>query len=75
VPRAYLEFNLPEDNEDHWLAIKAGSLHSVLYEFDNYLRNKLKHGDLSEPVDEALSITREYLNDLMHDYDVQGLFS
>jgi hypothetical protein len=43
--KATLEFNLPEDHNEHLRAIHAGAAWVTLYEIDNTLRNLLKHGD------------------------------
>ena len=41
--KAILEFNLPEDKEEHRLAINAGALSAIVYEADNLIRNYLKY--------------------------------
>ena len=41
--KAILKFNLPEDREEYLRAVKAMDLCKVLYEFDNHLRNEIKH--------------------------------
>lgn len=59
--KATLEFNLPEDSDDHYTAINAAKYRLALYELDNWLRSKLKYEELSG---EALAIyeeVRQYL--------------
>lgn len=41
--RARLDFNLPEEQTEFDLAVKASKLYSVLWELDSYLRAKVKY--------------------------------
>ena len=43
--KATIEFQLPEDQNEHIRAIHAGAAWSALYDIDYLLRNLLKHGD------------------------------
>ena len=43
--KATLEFNLPEDTQEHLRAVQANHAWSALYDIDSMLRNLLKHGD------------------------------
>jgi hypothetical protein len=43
--KATLEFQLPEDQNEHLRAARAGAAWSALYDIDYMLRNLLKHGD------------------------------
>ena len=43
--RALLEFTLPEDSEEHELALKGSHYKSVIDDLDNWLRNMAKHED------------------------------
>ena len=43
--KATIEFQLPEDQNEHIRAIHAGAAWSALYDIDYMLRNMLKHGD------------------------------
>ena len=43
--KATIEFQLPEDQNEHIRAIHAGAAWSALYDIDYMLRNLLKHGD------------------------------
>ncbi len=42
---AKLEFNLPEEQYDFKLASHAGAMASFLYEFQNWVRSEIKHGE------------------------------
>ena len=43
--KATLEFNLPEDTQEHLRAVQANHAWCALYDIDSMLRNLLKHGD------------------------------
>lgn len=45
MPKAILEFNLPEEQEEFKLASNAIKMSADIHNFYNYLRNKHKHGD------------------------------
>lgn len=69
--KAILEFNLPEDEDSHKMAIKAPDMHSVLYGIDQWLREKLKYGhsDIKD-ADDALEKVREELHDLLKSHGI-----
>lgn len=54
MPKAILEFSLPEEEPEYMLASNAGRLVSVLYELRNHVRGQLKYTEMSEPVREKL---------------------
>ena len=68
--KAILEFDLPEENAEHKLAVNAGNYYAVLWDIDQYIRNKLKHGGLAESEYVVLEKTRDELWDLMNTYNV-----
>lgn len=43
--KATLEFQLPEESNEHLRAVQAGYAWSALHDIDYMLRNLLKHGD------------------------------
>jgi hypothetical protein len=45
-----MEFDLPEDQGELDLVLKAGNMYAALYQFRNYLRNWQKHGENWQPV-------------------------
>jgi hypothetical protein len=62
---AILKFNLPEEREEFEMASQASKLYCVVSEFDNFLRSKIKHTDLSdEQYDIYESIRQELWNNL-----------
>ena len=65
--KATLEFNLPEDNNEHLRAVHSGEAWSTLYDIDNMLRNMLKYGNTEYKTVEELAtavraVARETLN-------------
>jgi uncharacterized membrane protein len=65
--KATLEFQLPEDNNEHLRAVHAGEAWSTLYDIDNMLRNILKYGNTEYKTVEELAtairaVARETLN-------------
>lgn len=70
MAKAILEFDLPEETIEYRLAVNAGNYHAVLWDIDQYLRSKLKYGELTSEQYDALDKTREELHDLMNTYNV-----
>jgi hypothetical protein len=62
---ATLTFNLPEEQEEFYLAAKGADWRCVLEDMDAHLRSRLKHEDLSEDVDAALDAARQHLHALV----------
>lgn len=46
--KAILEFNLPEERNEHLLAVKSANIYSILLDIDQWLRSKIKHEDREE---------------------------
>ena len=43
--KATIEFNLPEESNEHLRTVQSGYAWSALHDIDYMLRNLLKHGD------------------------------
>ena len=43
MSKAILEFNLPEDSHEFDMATQGASMHSVLWEMDQWLRAQYKY--------------------------------
>jgi hypothetical protein len=43
--KATLEYNLPEDTQEHLRAVQSNHAWGALYDIDSILRNLLKHGN------------------------------
>jgi len=70
--KAILEFNLPEDQVDFKLANDAGKMHAALWEYNEWLRQILKHTP-DNITDEQIAIyaeCREHLLDVLNDNNV-----
>ena len=67
--RVVIEFNLPEEQEEYDLVHNAGKMHTVLWDFDNKLRDIAKWGHDGYDLD-----TVERLRDELHELiDDNGL--
>lgn len=65
--KVIFEFNKPEDNEDLAIHMKAIEYHIVIYELDNYLREKLKYEELTEEQNKLVSEIRNKLTELRNE--------
>lgn len=63
--KATLEFNLPEEYQEHQLASRAGELSNLVLDADEQIRSWMKHGHGTkfETVDGALSACRDLLRE------------
>lgn len=68
--KAILEFNLPEDRNEHEIAIHAMDFALTCWDLDQQLRNWLKYGNKFNTADEALEATRETLNEILNQHNV-----
>ena len=84
MPKAILEFNLPEEREEYETTCKAGAMHCILWELDmTYLRSALKYESSSDPklaellkthpeiTVSVLEAVREQLYELFNEYEVK----
>jgi hypothetical protein len=65
--KGILEFNLPEDAAAFKEAQKGTDYLCALQDYDNYLRGRLKHEDLTKNVREALQAARDKLFEELKD--------
>ena len=68
--KATLEFNLPDEQTEHYNAINGTTFRYCLQELDGELRNWLKYGNPFTDADGALVAVRKHLNDLINDSDL-----
>jgi hypothetical protein len=70
MPKATLTYNLPEDQDDFDFANNGGKYYSILFEFDQYLRNKVKYAaeDAHEEYTNAMDDARTELWSLLESY-------
>ena len=67
---AILKFDLNTERYEHELALHGADWSFVVMELDNWLRGKLKHGNLHPEADAALQSARDLLYDWMAHYGV-----
>ena len=69
--KAILEFDLPDDREEFEQASAAYKYYSVLWEFDQHLRAKIKYDEkLTEEVHDTYQEIRDKLREFMNDNDL-----
>jgi hypothetical protein len=57
--KGILEFNLPEEHVDFQTAVKASDYKSFVWEFDQWLRSKIKYDDLTTEQYEVFDLCRK----------------
>jgi hypothetical protein len=62
---ATLTFQLPEEQEEFYLAAKGADWRIVVEDMDAHLRSRMKHEDLSEDADKALDAARQKLHEFL----------
>jgi hypothetical protein len=68
--KATLEFNLPEEQAEHYFAIKGADILNVLWELKAELRSMLKYGELPEQQYEIVEKIQNFLLSSLDDNDV-----
>ena len=68
--KATLEFNLPEDQAEHYCAIKGADMLNVLWELKAELRGMLKYGELPDKQYEIVEKIQDFLLSSLNDNDV-----
>lgn len=64
--KAILEFNLPEEHDEHLNALQGLSWQMILFEIDQELRSTVKHEDSEQDADYAQKI-RDMIYEKMAD--------
>ena len=68
--KATLEFNLPEDQQEHYDAINGGTYKHCLIEIDHQLRSWAKYGHQFKDADEAVEAAHNFLWQCIRDNDL-----
>ena len=68
--KATLEFNLPEEQAEHYCAIKGSDMLNVLWELKAELRSMLKYGELPEQQYEIVEKIQDFLLSSLNDNEV-----
>ena len=76
MPKVKLEFELPEEQNEYDIIMKAGKYHNVIWDIQNYLRNEWKYNDekYSDEEYKLLETIRDRLWEILSDHDVLGDF-
>ena len=71
--KAIIEFNLDEERAEFDFAVNGSKYHSVIWDLDNHLRGLTKYPPDSQSEDtyNALQETRDKLNELLRDYNLE----
>jgi hypothetical protein len=72
MPKATLEFNLPEEQSEFDITSNAGKYYSVLWDLDQYLRNCVKYPTEGAPelLLDTMAKVRDELHSLMKSYHI-----
>ena len=68
--KATLEFNLPDDEAEHYCAIKGADMLNVLWELKAELRAMLKYGELPDQQYEIVEKIQGFLLSSLDDHDI-----
>jgi len=74
MPKAILEFNLPEENNEHHTTINAGNYFSSIWDIYSYLRSRRKYEELSEEKAATLEEVWEKFWEILRDNGVEDDF-
>ena len=68
-----LEFELPEESEDFFLASNAQRYHTALFDLDQHLRSQVKYApdDADDKVIDALEQVRDKLHEIVREYNIE----
>lgn len=67
MPKAKLEFDLPEEQDEFKVACDAGKYYSAIFQFDQELRSIIKYQELDEKEYEVYEKVRQMLWDQLDD--------
>jgi hypothetical protein len=68
--KATLEFNLPDEQAEHYCAIKGADMLNVLWELKSELRSMLKYGDLPDGQYEIVEKIQDFLISSLNDNEI-----
>lgn len=71
MPKAILEFNLPEEQSEFNDAINAARVKSMLWDFSQQLRSWYKYHHDFKDADDALDNIREEFYRLLNEHNVE----
>jgi hypothetical protein len=65
--RASFEFDLPDENEEYKMHVKAGDFHCAVWSFAEWIRGVCKHGN---PDEYNAQKVRDKFYEFLSEYDV-----
>jgi hypothetical protein len=68
--KAKLTFNLPEEQAEHYCAIKGADMLNVLFQLRIKLRGMMKYDELTNEQYDIVKDIQEYLIDILNENDV-----
>lgn len=71
--RAILDFDLPNDQIPHRCAIHGQDLVTIIRDFDQELRDKIKYADDSDRLSAGRQAARDYLRELINESGLYNL--
>jgi hypothetical protein len=71
MPTATLTFRLPEESNEHRLALDGAYWWGVAWDIDQWLRNQLKHGCDHQTPEAALQAARDQLHEIIQSRNLE----
>ena len=68
--KAILKFDLTEENHEFLNATQGAKMRSVLWEFDQWLRSKVKYEDLNDDQYQVYQGCRDHLRTLLYEDNI-----
>jgi hypothetical protein len=68
--KAILEYTLPDEQAEHYCAIKGQDMLNVLWELKSELRSMLKYGDLPDAQYEIVEKIQDFLISSLNDNEI-----
>jgi hypothetical protein len=67
MPKVTIEFNSIDEQHELELCINASKWYSIVWDYSEYLRTKIKYDELSDDAYKAIEEVREKLHELLND--------
>jgi hypothetical protein len=67
MPKVTIEFNTIDEQHELELCINASKWYSVVWDYSEYLRTKIKYGELSDDAYKAIEEATQKLYELLND--------
>jgi hypothetical protein len=67
MPKVTIEFNSIEEQHELELCINASKWYSIVWDYSEYLRTKIKYDELSDDAYKAIEEAQEKLHELLND--------